>query len=206
MVYFFLVLSFIVLIIAFIFLKFDKKNYLLFSYLILTLIVENGGLFFSIYFKNIENYWIYNIYTYFEYSIHFLILYHLFENLKSKIIAKRLIFLFWIGILIINVFKIENFLKDQIYIYTFATFLFIYLCFKYFVEIFKSDKYYEFDKSLYFWYLLGILLFNIAYLPLMISQKHFFKMEYDLNRFLILFLNILKNGFIIFGIIWSQRK
>ena len=59
---------------------------------------------------------------------------------------------------------------------------------------------------MYFWFLLGIVVFNISYLPLMYANKYLLNTEYDLNTFLILFLNILKNGFIIFGIIWSQRK
>lgn len=203
--YLFQSIALFTLIICLFFLKLNKKNKYIYFYVVTTFIIEVVAILVPNK-TNYDNYFIYNIYTYLEYTIHFLILYQLFENIKSKRLTRNILIFFWFTISITNIFKLEGFFNDQIYLYTFVTILFLYLCLKYFFEIFNSNKYYEFDRSVFFWFLLGIVVFNISYLPLMYANKYLLNNEYYLNRFLTLFLNILKNGFIIFGIIWSQRK
>lgn len=202
----YIIIAFITLLTGIFFLKREKTNFLIFLYLLVSFLSEFFGYLISL--KDIfgGNTFVFNIYTYLEYSIHLLILYNLFKNVIDKILVKYSIILFWIIILIFNIFQIESFFIDQKYLYTIGTVFFLILSFKYFISIFKKNDYYEFDKTVFFWYLLGIILFNIAYIPLLFIVNDFIKIDFLLYNILLIFLNILKNGFIIFGIIWTQKK
>lgn len=154
-----------------------------------------------------------------EYPIHFIV--------NIYIIIQFLFYFFWYRYLIYTtryrkwiliiaflfiMFNILNtiFLQDfiyerQTYSYIIGTiFVIISICL-YFVEVFKDDFILHFQRSVYFWFSLGILLFFIPFLPFMIASE-FFNYGGDLYSLVIFILNVVMHSCFVIGVLWSKKK
>ncbi|PWB21752.1 hypothetical protein DCO46_19120, partial [Flavobacterium sp. HTF] len=77
----------------------------------------------------------------------------------------------------------------------------------YLVEIFNSDKILNFKKSVFFWYILGILVFHVPVLPFMLAINWFLiKQDESIFSLVLFILNFLAHGCFIIGFVWSEKK
>jgi hypothetical protein len=75
------------------------------------------------------------------------------------------------------------------------------------VEIFNSDRVLYYKKSIYFWFVLGILIFHVPYMPFMLAVKLFIKGDIQGLYSVVLFtLNLLMYSCFIIGFIWSEKR
>jgi len=148
-----------------------KAKYFLFSvwYIVFT---EFLGTYFYKWFGMV-NYSVYNTYMLVQLSFYLWWIRTLIESrFKRKIIAIFLT-IFVITHLVDDIF-IHSFLYESSnYGYTAGViFVVITICL-YLIEQFNSEKVLTITNSKYFWFLLGILIFNATYLPFKIAIKYF---------------------------------
>ena len=74
----------------------------------------------------------------------------------------------------------------------------------YFSELLQSDKILNINKSIYFWISLGVLLFNIGFIPVNIFAE--FISFNGVFNIVAIFLNVLMAGCFITGFIVSKKE
>ncbi|MES2747714.1 MAG: hypothetical protein V4648_05015 [Bacteroidota bacterium] len=184
----------------------NKKAKSLLVLIFLSFLAEFVGKFFYPWF-GVKNYIVFNLYWLITFNGYVLLL----SALLKKIINKRISNCF---LLLINIFFIVNmiYLEDiftQVLSYFFAlgAVFTLILSSLYFVEIINSSKVLHYKKSIYFWFILGVLLFYIPFLPFMLASKMFLFNDLGAMFSVVLFvLNLLMYGSFIVGFIWSQKK
>tara|TARA_R110002050_G_scaffold78954_2_gene168774 strand:+ start:1459 stop:2097 length:639 start_codon:yes stop_codon:yes gene_type:complete len=143
--------------------KFKKTYYYFFiAFLVFAVLFETLGMLL----KGTNNYWIYNIYTFFEFSSLIGIYYFLNTNIKSK---KIIIFLSIIYYIIYFIsFKYVVLQKYTVIILPFfvVPFMFLYL-----QKLLNSSKIMNYKKVLPFWLTVGFLIYYLASVP-------FFSLQY----------------------------
>ncbi len=143
--------------------KFKKTYYYFFiAFLVFAVLFETLGMVL----KGNDNYWIYNIYTFFEFSSLVGIYYYLNTSVKSK---KIIIFLSIIYYIIYFIsFKYVVLQKYTVIILPFfvVPFMFLYL-----QKLLNSSKIMNYKKVLPFWLTVGFLIYYLASVP-------FFSLQY----------------------------
>jgi hypothetical protein len=169
-------------------------------------VTELVGKYFTAW-TGLLNYYVYNFYMLASFSSYIILLY----MLLLKLLYKRLATLFLILFLLfyfINIMFLQN-NPETTFTYSFAVgvgFVLILSCL-YLVEIFNSDKILNFKKSIYFWFVIGILAFHVPFLPFMLALN-WFLIDKDESVFsIVLFiLNLLMYICFSIGFIWSEKK
>ncbi len=145
-------------------------------------------------------------------NLHFLIIgsfYLLWFRFLIKDRKKRqaILFMFLTLMLffIINSMFIEPFLEIQNYTFGVAAIFVILTILLFFIEILNTEKILQFERSVYFWFSLGILIFWAPFIPLWFTNEYFGFLgpTYVISIFV---LNLLMHLFFIIGILWSKRK
>ena len=153
------------------------------------------------------NYWVYNFYNFVLFSIYIIILKSLLHKILYICVANIFLILF-IVISILNCLFWQSG-WDNILTYTYAlgvVFITI-LSSVYLFELFSTDLILSYSKSIFFWFVLGILLFHIPFLPFMLSLEWFLIDSNPIIYGMILFfLNLLMNCCFIIGFIWSEKR
>ena len=143
--------------------KFKKTYYYFFiAFLVFAVLFETLGMLL----KGTNNYWIYNIYTFFEFSSLIGIYFFLNTNIKSKKIIIVLSIIYYI-IYFIS-FKYVVLQKYTVIILPFfvVPFMFLYL-----QKLLNSSKIMNYKKVLPFWLTVGFLIYYLASVP-------FFSLQY----------------------------
>lgn len=137
--------------------KFKSKQYYFFiSYLIFAITADFiGGLF-----TKVSNAWIFNIYTFFEYSAVAGIYYFLNKNPFSKKV------IFYMSIFFYCIYAI-SFIYTPLQRYTVIVlhFFVVPFLFLYFQELLNSKKIINYKKELFFWITVGLLIYYLGTLP-----------------------------------------
>lgn len=146
-----------------------------------------------------------NIYTIIQFIFYFFWYRYLIRTIKYKNWILY-IALFFITFATINTIFFQDFIYErQTYTYiTGVLFVIITIC-TYFLEVFKDDFILHFQRSVYFWFSLGILLFFIPFLPFMIASE-FFHYGGDLYSLVIFILNVVMHSCFVIGVLWSKKK
>ena len=99
---------------------------------------------------------------------------------------------------------LENILT---YTYAIGVIFITILSVLYLFELFSSNLVLNFSKSIYFWFVVGILIFHVPFLPFMLSLE-WFLIDYNptIYGMILFFLNLLMNTSFIIGFIWSEKK
>ncbi|MWB94006.1 hypothetical protein GON26_06500 [Flavobacterium sp. GA093] len=153
------------------------------------------------------NYYVYNCYMFISFSAYILLIRSYLTKIQNRNTAILFLILF-----IASCFLNFLYFKDdvnQAFTYSFSAgvLLFMILSCLYLVEIFNSKKILNFKKSVFFWYLLGILLFHVPFLPFMLAINWFLIKQDDSIFSLVLFiLNFLAHSCFIIGFIWSEKR
>ncbi len=149
---------------------------------------------------------------YFISNIHYLIIgsFYLlwYRSLIPSKRKRKIIVLFLICYLlffVLNTLLWEPFLTVQTYTFVVAALFVITSIFFYFNEILQTEKILKFERSVYFWFTVGILIFWVPYIPLKLTSTYF-EFKGALYSLSIFTLNFLMHLFFIIGVIWSQKK
>jgi hypothetical protein len=183
----------------------NKAKFLLFI-VSFSFLAEFVGKYFNAW-TGLLNYYVYNFYMLASFSSYII----LFRMLLIINFYKRLsLFLLILFLLfyVINIFFLQN-TTDTAFTYSFALgviFILILSCL-YFVEIFNSNKIMNFKKSVFFWFVIGILVFHVPFLPFMLAVDWFLIEKDESIYSLVLFiLNLLMYICFNIGFIWSEKK
>jgi hypothetical protein len=137
--------------------KFKSKQYYFFiSYLIFAVAADYvGGLI-----TEVSNAWVFNIYTFFEYSSVAGIYYFLNKNPFSKKV------IFYMSIIFYCIYII-SFIYTPLQRYTVIIlhFFVVPFLFLYFQELLNSKKIINYKKQLFFWITVGLLIYYFGTLP-----------------------------------------
>jgi hypothetical protein len=153
------------------------------------------------------NYPIYNFYILISFSYYIILLKLLLLKIKNQRVALFSLVLF-ISVYFINILFIQNNLANTFTtVFALGVIIILFLSCLYLFEIFSSENILNFKKSIYFWFVLGILAFHVPFLPYMLAI-HFFKIVSNDNIFnIVLFvLNIFMHSCFLIGFICSEKK
>ena len=171
-----------------------------------SVIIERVGYYFTEW-TGLLNYYVFNFYMLVSFSAYILLLRSLLIKINHRLIAFISLIVF-IASFFLNILYFKEDVNHS-YTYSFAigVLLVMILSCLYLVEIFNSDKILNFKKSVFFWYILGILVFHVPFLPFMLALN-WFLIKHDESVFsLVLFiLNVLAQSCYIIGFLWSEKK
>ena len=184
----------------------NNKAKSLLALIFISFVTEIIGRFFFSWF-GLKNYIIFNLYILISFSSYIVLLGALLKKIFNKRISNFLLLLINVSFIINMIYLQDVFAEMLIYFYTIGTTSVLILSSLYFVELFNSNRVSHYKKSIYFWYILGILLFYIPFLPFLVASKMFLFKDLGPMFSVVLFvLNLLMYGSFIIGFIWSQKK
>ena len=183
-----------------------KSKLFLFT-IALTVFIEVLGPYFSTW-TGLLNYYIFNVYIFILFLIYFFLLSKILKKYIYKIISQILTFLYFIGIIISVCFHHSRFGTSILSeIYALGVLLFIILSSFYFIELFNSNNVLNYKKNIFFWFIIGVLLFHVPFLPFMLSLE-WFLVEYISSTYLIVLfiLNLIMNTCFVIVFLWTEKK
>lgn len=150
---------------------------------------------------------IYNLYILISFSYYIILLKLLLIKVKNQKIALSFLVVF-IGIYFINILFIQNNLVTTFTnVFAIGVIMILFLSCLYLLEIFSSEHILNFKKSIYFWFILGILAFHVPFLPYMLAIN-FFLIDNNTTilNFVLFILNLLMHSCFLIGFICSEKK
>jgi hypothetical protein len=171
-----------------------------------SILTEFVGIHFT-QWTNQLNYIVFNVYIIVSLSYIMVLLRKLLFSIKYKKIAVFFLVVFWLFFLINHLWYYDDFNKIDSKSFALGIIFIVILSCRYLFEIVNSNKILDFQYSLFFWFVIGVLLFHVPFLPFMLSE-HFFLIDYDQNvtSLILFFLNLLMYCCFIIGFIWSEKK
>lgn len=172
-------------------------------FLIYSFLTEVSAVY-VIYTLKIRAYLIYNIW-----NIVNTLFYLLFFSYKIKILAKkRLVFgliLIYILFITINVLFYKNIRIENLnYSAILGMFFIVFTIMVYYTELLNSDSILKFQKSLFFWLSVGVLVINIGSIPVFVIGE---LIDWQgIFNYIILVLNLLMATFFITGFVVSKKE
>lgn len=176
--------------------SFKSKHYYFFIAYIFFAIVADGV---GDYFAENGNFWVFNLYTFFEYSSVAAIYYFLNKNSFSKKV------IFYSSIIFYSIYAI-SFIYTQLQSYTViilhffvVPFLFLFL-----QELLNSEKIINYKKQLFFWITVGLLLYYFGTLPF-VTMSFIGRLQ---NRILFIvpaILVVIMHFIFIVNLIWLRK-
>lgn len=166
------------------------------AFVLFALIVEILGIIFLK--KKINSYWIYNIYTFFEFLAIIGIYYNLNKDYKSKKI------IIWLSVIFYIIYFISfKFTDLQYYTVIMLPFFTTPFMFLYLKELLNSDNIINYKKEFPFWLTVGFLIYYLGTVP-------FFTLQYIVglkDRILFTLLGVIvviMHVVFIVGMVWSK--
>ncbi|MDX6182609.1 hypothetical protein SGQ44_10605 [Flavobacterium sp. Fl-77] len=169
-------------------------------------VIEKVGYYFTEW-TGLLNYPVFNFYMLVSFCAYIILLRSLLSKIKYRMIALLSLILFVLSFFI-NIVYVKEYLNHS-YTYSYATgvLLIMILSCLYLVEIFNSEKILNFKKSVFFWYILGILVFHVPFLPFMLALNCFLiKQDESVFSLVVFILNVLAHSCYITGFLWSEKK
>lgn len=184
----------------------SKKAKFLVALIWFSVLTEVVGYHFTEW-TGILNYYVFNFYMLVSFSAYILLLRSLLLKYNNKVSATLFLILFIFSFFLNLLYFKEDMNHSYTYSFAIGVLLVMILSCLYLVEIFNSEKILKFKKSVFFWYILGILIFHVPFLPFMLAIN-WFLIKHDESIFsLVLFiLNILTHNCFIIGFLWSEKK
>lgn len=168
--------------------------------------IEIVGKYFTSW-TGLLNYYVFNFYIFIIFCTYIFLLRSLLKKQVYKNMASAFLLLFPL-FYVLNYFYLQNEF-GQIFSnsYFAGVICIIILSFIYLIELFSSNLVLNYSKSIFFWFVLGILIFHVPFLPFMLSLN-WFLIDYNPSIYglIIFFLNLLMNFCFIVGFIWSEKK
>ncbi len=168
-------------------------------------LTEMLGIVVGIGFKK-PNHIVYNIYAMIYYFFFYWLFYTYFKNKRNKLIVS-----FFIPCLII-VFVIDSFFFNnvfddfQFYTLLFGSITLIITIILFFVEILNSDAILKVKHLLIFWVAVGVMLFQLGFIPVFLSTKYINYSNGLTYGYILLILNFVTSLCYSLGFIWSKKE
>ena len=128
------------------------------------------------------------IYTTYDVVTYLFFILWFYEVFHKNVFVLRLLGIYLI--LLTLSFIVEDITKPLIIAQTGATLILLYLTVLFYARLLKSDKVVQFFKLPEFWITIGLLIFNLGYLPLSWALK----LDFDLSRETSLLLTLFTSG------------
>lgn len=171
-----------------------------------SVLIELVGYYFT-YWTGLLNYYVYNFYMFVSFSAYILLLRSLLLKINYRLTAVYFLILFIVSFFLNIMYFKEDTNRSFTYSFAIGVLLVLILCCLYLVEIFNSDKILNFKRSVFFWYILGILVFHVPFMPFMLAINWFLILQDESIFSLVLFiLNLLAHSCFIIGFLWSEKK
>jgi len=183
----------------------NKAKSILF-FIWIAFIIDFIGLNFTKW-TGIINYPIYNFYILISFSYYIVLLKLLLTKMKNKRIA-TLFLVIYICLYFSNLLFVKyNLTNTFTNVFAIGVIMILFLSCLYLLEIFSSEKILNFKKSIYFWFILGILAFHVPFLPFMLAI-HFLKIDNNITifSFVLFILNLLMHSCFLIGFVCSEKK
>lgn len=185
----------------------NYKSKLFLGSIFLSVFTEFLGVYFTKW-TGLLNYYVFNSYIFILFTLYYYVLTSIIKRYFYKIIASSFIFIYFLAVVIsIVVHKEQLGLGIFSEIYALGVLFFIILSILYLLEFFNSDKVLNYSQTIFFWFILGVLLFHVPFLPFMLSLE-WFLIEYNSSIYwiIIFILNVIMNVCFIIGFVWTEKK
>lgn len=148
---------------------------------------------------DVHNYWIYNIYTFFEFNLIALIYYQLTND---KISHKSIKFL----ILCFNIIYFFGFIYVSIqkYCVVLGSFIVSIFLMLYLKELLNSDKIISFKKNFSFWITVGFLLYYLTSIPF--QTVYLIGLKSRELFYIQILITIVTHSCFIYGLLWGKKE
>ena len=183
----------------------NKAKLILFS-IWLSVITEVVGKNFTAW-TGLLNYCVFNFYILVQFIIYIVILKTLLKRISYKNLAAFFLILFLICYPLNYFFWQNQFGQILTYSYAMGVIITIILSSLYLFELFSSNLVLNYSKSIFFWFILGILILNVPFLPFMLSLD-WFLIDYNSSIYglILFFLNLLMHFCFSIGFICSEKR
>ncbi|OIV40675.1 hypothetical protein BKM63_17600 [Flavobacterium johnsoniae] len=171
-----------------------------------SVLIELVGYYFT-YWTGLLNYYVYNFYMFVSFSAYILLLRSLLIKINYRVTAVFCLILFIVSFFLNIMYFKEDTNRSFTYSFAIGVVLVLILACLYLVEIFNSDKILNFKRSVFFWYVLGILVFHVPFTPFMLAINWFLiKQDESIFSLVLFILNFLAHSCFIIGFLWSEKK
>lgn len=171
-----------------------------------SIITEIVGYYFT-QWTGLLNYYVYNFYMFASFSAYILLLRALLTKQDNRIASIVFLTLFIITYCLNLLYFKNDMNRSFTYSFAIGVLLVLILSCLYLIEIFNSEKILNFKKSVFFWYVLGILVFHVPFTPFMLAINWFLiKQDESIFSLVLFILNFLAHSCFIIGFIWSEKK
>ncbi|NBL64994.1 hypothetical protein GV828_07255 [Flavobacterium sp. NST-5] len=169
------------------------------GFLCYTFVNELVALIFQKY--SIENnLYLYNSYIILSFSYIIWLLSSILQSWKSTALARFLLIVYILFVLLETFYIKQSFNVTLNYSYVVGTISVLIMASFYMFECFSEELILVFRQSIYFWFILGVVLFHIPFLPFIMALDMTLIENNDfIYNFILTFLNILMYGSIIYG-------
>ncbi len=168
-------------------------------------LTEMTGVYISTILKR-PNHIVFNIYALVQFEFFLWLFYHYIKTVKYKILVKifsAIIFLFFV----INSLIIQDITQTfQSYFLLPGSVLLIITVILFFIEILSSDAILKVKNLLIFWVAVGILLFQLGFLPVFIATKYINYNNGNTYGYILLILNFITSLCYSLGFIWTKKN
>jgi len=171
-----------------------------------SILIEIVGYYFT-YWTGLLNFYVYNFYMFASFTAYILLLRALLTKINNRVLAIVFLILFVVSFFLNILYFKEDTNRSFTYSFAIGVLLVLILSCLYLVEIFNSNKILNFKKSVFFWYVLGILVFHVPFTPFMLAINWFLiKQDESVFSLVLFILNLLAHCCFIIGFIWSEKK
>lgn len=186
--------------------SFGRAKYFLYSFWLIALTEFSYRIIYDLFNGEVKTLFVGNFYTAAQFSFYILWFRSLLVNRKRRNFFLGA-FIFFLAFIIIDSLLIQSFYdQNQTYVYSVGVLLVIAGIFSYFIEFLRSERIIKFERSVYFWFSLGILLFHIPYLPFRYAAEFLGFKGNPVYSFVVNMLNIIMHSCFLIGILWSQKR
>ncbi|RPD96023.1 hypothetical protein EGM88_11190 [Aureibaculum marinum] len=170
---------------------------------------EELGIYYTDNNGDVYNLFLYNLLSFIIFPVYYLIYYRTLKNTTYKKIIKFFIIIFItlcaINWLFFQNFFTENMLYPRIIANLFLTISIIF----YFVELLKSDKIINFQRSIPFWVSVGLLIYYTSTIPFTVVQNSYMFSSESATIKIFIMRSLLSTAMYLiftFGFIWSTKE
>ncbi|WP_163410877.1 hypothetical protein [Flavobacterium ajazii] len=169
-------------------------------------VIEKVGYYFTAW-TGILNYYVFNFYMLVSFSAYILLIRSILSKPNHRKAGILSFILFIVSFFLNTLYFKEDLNHSYTYSFAIGVLLIMILSCLYLVEIFNSDKILNFKKSVFFWYILGILVFHVPFLPFMLALNWILiKHDESIFSLVVFILNALAHSCYIIGFLWSEKK
>lgn len=157
-------------------------------------------------FFNFSNHIVFNFYALAQFLFYLWLFSKYFKKQRSQQIVKYFIYL-TILLFILNTLFLQSIIEvSQSYFFLFGGVLLVVTILLFFVEILNSDSILKIKNLLIFWVAVGVLLFQLGFIPVFLAHKYINYSHGLTYGYILLLLNLITSVSFSLGFIWSKKE